>query len=360
MFRNYIHDPKDPSDKHSFEIYDVDIAIINGIRRTILTDIPYPGILGEEDSTVEIIKNNGPLHNEIISHRIGLLPICFTEDEIEAYEDGTLELELNVVNAGNNILNVTTGDIKAKQNDKDVSKKELDKLFPINSITKSHILITRLRTNEQLYFKAGVVKRTARLNSGFCPVSLANFFYMQDPAVAAKKESILDKERSFYMNKYVEANAVKFEIESINNMIGPKYLVNKALEIIVSKLNNLVNNIISEGLGTNGVAVQKFQDTKNTYEFVIQDEDDTLGNIIQSHIHTNYVREDKSMLENIHCSYVGYICPHPLKTELIIRLTLDDQTNPAVFIRFLEANCRIIMDELTNMKKEWNIFVKNK
>ena len=201
MFRNYSHDPKDPSDKHSFEIYDVDVAIINGVRRIILTDIPIPGIIGEEDSTVKIIKNNGPLHNEIISHRIGLLPICFTDDEIEGYEDGSIELELNVLNQGNNILNVTTADIKAKRNDKDLTKKELDKMFPANPVTKSHILITRLRTNEQLHFKANVVKRTARYNAGFSPVSLANFFYMQDPVVAAKKDNILDKERSYYVNK---------------------------------------------------------------------------------------------------------------------------------------------------------------
>lgn len=360
MFRNYSYDLKDPSDKHSFEIHDVDIAVINGIRRVILTDIPVPGIIGNETSSVEIIKNNGPLHNEIISHRIGLLPICMTEDEIETFEDGTLQLELNVINEGNTMLNVTTADIKAKLNGKDLTKKDLATMFPANQVTKSHILITRLRTNEQLHFKANVVKQTARYNSAFSTVSLANFFYMQDPDLAAKKENVLDKERSYYTNKYGEANVIQFEIEPINKLIGPKYLVNKALEIIISKLNNLVLNITSEDIGGNGVSIKQFEDLSNTYEFSIQNEDDTLGNIVQSHIHTQYVREEKSALEGIHCSYVGYICPHPLKNELIIRITLDDQTNPTVFIRFLEINCRAIIDELSNMKKEWNSFITNK
>ena len=75
-----------------------------------------------------------------------------------------------------------------------------------------------------------------------------------------------------------------------------------------------------------------------------------------SHIHNKYVREDKTALDNIYCTYVGYICPHPLKTEMILRITLEDQINPSTFIRFLESNCRTIIDELTNMKKEWNSF----
>lgn len=358
MFRNYSYDPENPSDKHSFEIHDVDIAIINGIRRTILTDIPIPGIIGEDQPTVQIIKNNGPLHNEIIAHRIGLLPICLSEDEIENYEDGSLELELNVVNEGAHILNVTTADIKGKKHGKDLSKKDLSVMFPENSVSKSHILITRLRTNEQLHFKATVVKRTARYNAAFSPVSLSNLFYMQDPKLAKKKDNVLDKERAYYTNQFGEANAIQFEIEPINKLIGPKYLVNKALEIIADKLNKLITNIISESLGHNGVVMKASKNLQNTFEFTIQDEDDTLGNIIQSHIHTKYVRNDAATLDNIHCSYIGYICPHPLKTEVIVRFTLDGQTNPSAFIKFLETNCRVIVEELAMIKREWNKFSK--
>ncbi len=358
MFRNYNHDSNDPSGKHSFEIHDIDISIINGIRRTILTDIPIPGMIGEEQPTIEILKNNGPLHNEILSHRIGLLPICMTEDEIESYEDNSVQLELYVLNEGNNMLNVSSADIKGQRLGKDLTKKELERMFPANSVSKSHILITRLRTGEYLHFKANIVKKTARFNAAFSPVSLSNFYYIQDPELAKKKDNVLDKERSYKMNKYGDANAVLFELESINNLIGPKYLVNKAIEIIVDKLNNLITNINSESLGSNGVKMYLFQNLKNTYEFSIQDEDDTIGNIIQSLIYNKYVRDEKAMLDNVRCSYIGYVCPHPLKAELILRITLDDQTNPSVFIKFLEMNCRIIIDELLNMKKEWNIFTK--
>ena len=174
MFRSYNHDPKDPSGKHTFECHNVDISIVNGMRRVILTDIPIPGIIGNDDKSVQIVISKSSLHNEIISHRIGLLPICMTEDEIEAYEDSTLEIELNVRNEGTTTVNVTTADIKGRWADKELTKNQLEKMFPINTITKSHILITRLRSGEQLHFKADIVKQTARFHSAFCPVSLAN------------------------------------------------------------------------------------------------------------------------------------------------------------------------------------------
>lgn len=348
MFRNYSFDSKDPSNKHSFEIHDVDIAIINGIRRTILTDIPIPGIIGEENPTIEIIKSNGPLHDEILCHRIGLIPINMSEDDIEQYVDNSIELELNMINEGNLMKNVATNDIKGKKNGKELTKKELEILFPANQITKSYILITRLRTNEFLHFKANVVKKTARFNSAFCPVSLSNFYYIEDPELTKKKTNILDKERSYYTNKYGEANAVMFEIEPIGTLIGPKYLFTKAIEIIIDKLNNLIINITSRL-----IKIKQFEKLKNTYDFIIENEDDTLGNIIQSYIYNKHIRNDTLI-----CSYIGYICPHPLKSELIIRITLDDQENQNEFIKFLEAECRLIIEELLNIKKEWNKFIK--
>lgn len=357
MFRNYIHDPKDPTTKHSFEIHEIDLAIINGIRRVILTDIPIPGIIGEEEPTVNIIINTGPLHNEIISHRIGLIPICLSEEDVENYEDKTIELELNIKNTGAKILNIETSMITGKKNGSDLTKQDLLKMFPANPVTKSNILITRVRTDEQLHFKAIVVKKTARYNAAFSPVSLCNLSYIQDPVEAAQKEGILDKERAYYKNKYGDPNAIKFEIESINIYLEPKYLVNKAIEIIIEKLNKLRDNITTE---SSEIKIEQFQTIENTYEFHINDEDDTLGNIIQSILHNKYIRENKPSINDIKCTYVGYVCPHPLKSLMILRITLENQKNKQIFIQFLEANCRLIVDELLEIKSVWNKFIQKK
>lgn len=358
MFKNYSYDSKDPSNNQTFEIHNVDLAFINGIRRTILTDISIAGVIGEtttngEEPTMNIIENTGALHNEIIMHRIGLIPVCLTEEEIEGYEDGSIKLELNIKNEGSKIENITTKHIKATRNNIHITDKELATIFPSNKISKEHILITRLRTNEHLSFKTDVVKRCARDNASFNPVSLCNFSYIQDPKEADTKINIIDKERAYYKNKYGDPISFKFDIENININIAAKYLINKSIEIIANKLNKLRENLIKGDV----IKVVNFQDIENTFEFFIENEDDTVGNIIQSFVHTRYVRENKLFNDVIKCLYVGYICPHPLKELMIVRITLENETNKSVFVSFLDENCKMIVEELQKIKTEWNTFV---
>ena len=92
-----------------------------------------------------------------------------------------------------------------------------------------------------------------------------------------------------------------------------------------------------------------------TREFIIENEDDTIGNVIQSFIHNKYIRE-KSKFNDINCVYVGYICPHPLKQLMIVRITLEDITDDMVIISFFESNCKDIINNLSNIKINWNKF----
>lgn len=338
MFKNYSYDSK--RECHSFDISDIDIADINGIRRTILTDIPIVGIIGEDDSTVDI-DTNGPLHNEFLTHRIGLIPLNFTDEKTESYIDNELEFQLNVKNETINTINVTTEHITSPT----LSKKELETIFPKNNITKHNILITRLRPDEYINFKATAVKKMARYNASFSCVSLCNFSYIEDPELADKETNVLNKERAFFKNKYGDATKIKFELEIINNL-SVKYVFNKAIEIIINKLINLRNK-----LSKNEIKIEK---TNNTYYFYIDNEDDTLGNIIQSNIHNLYIREKQALDEN--CKYIGYICPHPLKELLVIGITLETD-NISTYVKFLDNNCKIIIQKLEKINANWNKFI---
>jgi DNA-directed RNA polymerase subunit L len=360
MFHNYIFNANDPSNNHTFDIHDVDLAIVNGIRRIILTDIPIPAAIGEkldhDEPTVEIIENSGALHNEFIIHRIGLIPICLTEEEIELYEDNSLILELKVRNDTNFPINVTTKDFKAYMNGDEVSVEKLNSIFPPNNVSKDNILITRLRTGESLHLSANIVKRTARDNASFNPVSLSNFSYIQDPKEAVKYDNVIDKERCYYKNKYGDPYKYKFDIEYINVNVGPKYLIAKSLDIIINKLSNISKELINTE-NSDVIKVQQFQDIESTYEFIIENEDDTIGNIIQSYIHNKYVREKSKFKNNIVCSYAGYICPHPLKSIMIIRITLENIIEEETFKLFLDGICKDITEEIINIKTNWNKFV---
>lgn len=119
-------------------------------------------------------------------------------------------------------------------------------------------------------------------------------------------------------------------------------------------LKNELNAEISEK-----VKIQQFQNIEGTYEFIIEDEDDTLGNIIQSYVHNHYIREKNNFKDKISCTYIGYICPHPLKSLMIIRISLENigsPNSPKVFASFLEANCTTIIEELSKIKNDWSTF----
>jgi DNA-directed RNA polymerase subunit L len=338
------HNYNNKANKHSFIINDVDLAIINSIRRIILSDIPIVGLYGEdkeEEPTVEIVINNSPLHNEFMIHRIGLIPLNISEEITEIYQDNDYEFELNIENKSSDLVNITTGNFTGKYKNKNLTKAELDIIFPLNKISNSKILITRLKEKEHIHIKAKAIKRTGKLNASFSPVSLSNFSFVINKDEADKHDNILDKERSYYKNEYGDPSKINFEIESINGL-SYQYLFKKALEIINEKLENLIIKLLAKE-----IEITKVGNCDNSYEFKIINEDDTLGNLIQSILHNNYIRTN-----NKKCSYVGYICAHPLISELTIRFTLNSE-DTSVFYDFFVENCRDIIKIIDNIKSEW-------
>lgn len=351
MFNNYVYDPI--AQKHSFDIKNMDLSIANSIRRIILTEIPVVGFYGEDEPTIEIIENTGPLHNEFMKHRIGLIPIYVSEKITDTYEDNDYEFSLKVHNTTTNTINVTTADFTGKYKNKDLTSKELSELFPKDKITKHNVLITRLRSDESLELVATAIKRTAKTNASFSPVSLSNFYFIEDKKESDKADNILDKHRSFVKNEYGDPTLLKFEIESINNL-SYKYLFSKAIDILIEKLNLLIKNIDDKN-----ITIEPVPNNPYSFNFHIENEDDTLGNVIQSLMHNKYIRENKKH-KGIVCNYVGYICPHPLKQLMILRLTLDTHTESDIFYQFLSDNCADIIRELETIKTEWTKFNSKK
>ncbi len=343
-FSNYLYDIK--ADRHSFQMDNIDLSIVNSIRRIILAEIPVVAFYGEDEPTIEILFNSSPLHNEFMIHRIGLIPIHVTEDITEIYNDDDYIFELNVENKEGQSINITTEHITGTYKGNKLSKTDLNKLFPPNIITKHHILITRLRAGEHLHFKAKAIKRTGQLNACFSPVSLSNFYFVQDDDVASTKDNILDKERSYYKNDYGEPTKINFQIESLNGL-SYKYLFKKAIDIIIQKLETIIIHLTNK----TDITIEDVPNCPNSINFHINNEDDTIGNLIQSLIHNKYIRNS-----NDECSYIGYICPHPLIHKLIIRITLQNTTNKDDYYNFLITNCKEIIKIMEDIKTDWNNF----
>ena len=95
MFRNLEYIPKDPAHRFRFETYDIDLSILNAFRRIILTNIPVIGFDGEDNPSLEIIENTGPLHNEYILQRFGCIPIHLNEIDIDTFNSDDYILKDN-------------------------------------------------------------------------------------------------------------------------------------------------------------------------------------------------------------------------------------------------------------------------
>lgn len=366
IFRNYTHDPAAPTGRHTFEIHGLDVSIANGLRRVILTDIPTLGFSGEEEPSVQILENNGPLHNEIMSHRIGCLPVFFSEEETDAFTADNWSFELAVKNTTDATLNVTTHDFKVKKNDRVLTEPDVRRLFPANAVSGAPVLITRLRPGETLAFTATPVKKTARFHASFCPVSLCTIQYLVDPAVAATIADPLDKERAFARNAYGEPTGVLFKMEP-EMALTPKYLVTKAFDILIQKVAAIPAALYGEGEGAGGDApIQIAPAATAGLEFTFQNEDDTLGNLLQSYLHQRYIRDKANAPNGDVITHVGYFCPHPLDPSMVLRIVLGVDAEATAengtagkvvstspYIEILSDACRTLQLQLQQIQNEW-------
>lgn len=326
----------------------MDLAVINGIRRVILTNIPVVGFIGEgHEPSFKVLQNDGPLHNEIIQHRLGNIPIHLSEEETDAFGTTGVGIdysyELNVENTGDRLLNVTTKDIHVLgDNDVPVNAKTRERLFPAHPLTKDYVLITRLRPTEKLHIKGHATKETAALHAGFCPVSLCSFMFMGD---APPGLGVLERERAYEKNEYGEPTKVLMSIET-ECALSPTYLVDKALAIIIANIREWMS---SEASGT--------PDRKDSgMEFTIQGADDTVGNILQSQMHNHYIREKQSTAQNHVVTYVGYYSPHPLETSVVVKICIEnhDDIPDTEYVDVMKDSCSRVVAYLDRVKTEWN------
>jgi len=325
MLSNFSYDKK--LNRISLKTKDIDISILNGVRRVLLMDIPILGFIGNGiDTTVNIIENTTVLNNEIIANRIALIPLDISEEYNDNYmlSEHKLEIELNV-NCIENINIITTQDLIVTIDERKVP----------NFFKKPYITITKLRKNESLHLKAEAIKETGRKNASFNIVSGATV-YNNPKEPFTNTKSIIEQERDYNEGEYV------LEFEIINNTISHKYMLLKAIDILINKLTVLIDKS----------TIEQFKNNEETYDFSIPDENDTVGNIIQSYIFDNYVISTKKTVENCICTYIGYIVKHPLDKVLTIRMTLKDAKSKEEYINFLGIICNEIIENKLQLIKE--------
>jgi DNA-directed RNA polymerase subunit L len=375
----------------TFRFTNTNVTIANTLRRAILTLTPSIGFRTEpyEKSDVVITTNTTPLVNEMISHRVGMIPICVTD--LANFKPDLYEFILDMKNDTKEVMDVRASDFKVymknPENPLDApTQLKTEDYFPPDPITGDTVLITRLRPQwnptapkEQLTLKAKASLSTGAENIRWSPVSQVSYEYTRDPTPehvdlvfknwlsANKKIEDLTAVQSDALDAYRrEFNTMEIQRCYLKDERGNPYDFTFFLESIgVQPIPMIVANALAAAtsLVTKYIDIDtalpdtiRLEQADTRYpaiDIYFTNEGHTLGNMLETYIVDNHI--DGTAQPPV--SYVAYKVPHPLKNEMYIRIGLeqdeDIETQKNIAINVLATSCRALKAQFVELSSAW-------
>jgi len=364
------------------------VTVANTIRRQIISATPAVAFRTEpaEKSEMSIEVNTTPLVNEIISHRIGMIPILA---DPATFDPAQYEFVLDKENTTKEMIDVTASDIVVRmKNPKNLEapiQVPTVNFFPPDPITGETVLITRLRPqwnhsapNERISLKAKASVSTGHENIRWSPVTQCSYEYTRDNDEAhletvfntwllnnkkiadttqipeeklaeLKREfNTMEVQRCYLTDAKGNANDFTFHVESVGTQPVPVIVRNGliACENLVDKYKDIDINI------PDNVVVRQGDTRFPCVDIVFTNESHTLGNLLETYLveqHIDGTAEPK-------IKYAGYKVPHPLRPEMFVRIGVeaDDDEQEKIVARKAVANvCRILRDEFAALRADW-------
>lgn len=371
---------------YTFTLTPTHVTYANTLRRLMMTGVETVAFRADMTSTgtttdVMIRENTTPMTNEMLAHRIGLLPIAVSEPM--KWNADRYSFSLAVTGDRDEPKDIFASDIVVTERipteDEPVNV-PTERFFPPHPITRETCLIATLYPGEtqKLEFTAKATIGTGRENARFQPTSQCSYEYTRDPdperreelfnkwLVAAKKVSpdSLDKESDQYRNLLNEFNTMEvarcylrddagepysfdFTVESVGPLTV-EYIVRRACEVgeaMVAKYVNLHTGDLPED-----VTVSPSNSRVLGFDFLIRGHDHTLGNMLQTYLVNNHM--DTAPEGKTKITYAGYTVPHPLRDEMLLRIGVDDGSEKTARKAFAEA-CRGCAQIFGQMKMAW-------
>lgn len=165
-----------------FTMRNVDLALANSLRRTMLSEIPTIAI-----DLVEVITNTSVIPDEFLAHRLGLIPLNSADAESLAYTrdcecDGycdlcSITLDLQAKCSADEVM-IVFADSLTKENQG--PSPELGK--PVISEVDANArgrgpVIAKLRKNQELHLKCIAKKGIAKEHAKWAPTAAVGFEY---------------------------------------------------------------------------------------------------------------------------------------------------------------------------------------
>lgn len=240
------------------------ISTANALRRVIISEVPTMAIY-----LVEIESNSTCLHDEFISHRLGLIPI--TSEKIKSINyseecpkcDGwcpecSVTMKIKVRQLQDKTRIVTTKDIESENKD----------FVPVdnNSSNDNGAVIVKINKGQELKVTCIGKKGVGKMHSKWCPVAVCTFHYIPDIKLNPElMNDMKDKEKRDFVDSCPSKvyslsedpttgkKTIEIEDENIVECTYCKECIKKAEEL---KLDGLVS------------VRQKRGEKKGTYNFL--------------------------------------------------------------------------------------------
>jgi DNA-directed RNA polymerase subunit L len=343
----------------NFRVAPIHVTVANTLRRQVLAAVATVGFKTEppESSDVHITENTTPLVNEMLMHRIGMIPIAIADPS--TFNPDDYEFRLNIENVGKSLVSVSASDFVVAKTATPTEPEtilETKDFFPPDPITGMTPLITVLRPRynmdsptEKLTIRARASVGTGRNNMRYSSVAQCSYEYTADNDEARQNEMFntwlanskkvpdstkisperlgelrrqfdcLEVQRCYLMNEKGEPYDFTFHLESVGVFSVPT-IIHRALkscEDLVTPYTSMDTDLpdsVTFSVPANRMTVG------GTFEFLFKNEDHTLGNLLQTYLIERHI--ESTELPRI--TYAGYKIPHPLKAEMALIVTPID------------------------------------
>ena len=388
----------------------ISYALSNSLRRIMIANIDTIGFRTEphKNNTLNIERNDTVLNNQILYHRLSMIPIHCKKPKEFDWDD--YEFILDVENDTNNVKLITTEDFKIKRisTNSFLSRKEVEKLLPPDKLTNRYIPIVKLKpkyyTNvnhskevldnieknlnvknlEKICLKLSgkVVLSNGEENGHFSPVAISayantideekakqgemEFIQYENENAMANNLSLIDeeklknrfkiskRERFFKVDENGEPNSFDFKVESIG-VIPPLVVLSKSIEILVKKLTNFISNLQTKN--EDNIQIIPSTTILNGFEIIVLEENDTLGNVLQTYLNNMFAsyslpKEERKLIS------VNYYRTHPLEKKIILGIkpinnNFDECISGTIIpgVKKIIEICSKLLQELRNKKE---------
>ena len=371
----------------TFDIDNVDVGMVNSIRRTHklvntfgFRTHPY------EKNDINVIKNDSKLHNQMITDRIGLIPIHITDSKFEIDNYEFLIDVSKIINEIKTKIEITSKDIKILDIKKNtfISEKERDKIFPKDPLTNEYIMITKIfSTNNfieildfskvnktEFKVKAKAVSSNGEEHSRWYPACVFCYEnkidekkaiegkknYVKDEIKRSKEKNVTPlskerlekrfdtslKERYFYEDENGEPTKFIFKIETIG-VLPPLIIFYKCIIELCNRVKNLIINFKNKN--ENIITIKPSSNLPDGFMIEIKEEDDTIGNMVNEHLYNLFIGKE--------LNYIGFKKPHPLQKKIVFSVQSDKYTKEEDIInKIMIHGCQSVVNKLNALQKE--------